>query len=75
MAARKPTAGEHGSAVHRLTRWKMVFAGWQLGTRPTGDPEAGAGPTVVGDVVQHEGRTPAFLPDEAAVAIDLVEGR
>jgi hypothetical protein len=39
---RKPTAGEYGSAVHRLTRWKMVFAGWQLGTRPIGDPEADA---------------------------------
>jgi hypothetical protein len=79
MAARTPTAGEHGPAVHRLTRWKMVFAGWQLGTRPIGD-DAGvealmAEPTVLrAYLVPHQGRTPAFLPDEAAVAIDQPPG-
>ena len=28
--------------LNRLTKWKMVFAGWQLGTRPVGDPECDA---------------------------------
>lgn len=28
--------------VHRLTRWRMVFVGWQLGTRQKGDPESDA---------------------------------
>ena len=28
--------------INRLTKWKMVFAGWQLGTRPVGDPECDA---------------------------------
>jgi len=26
----------------RLGKWRMVFAGWQLGTRPKGDPEGDA---------------------------------
>lgn len=30
------------SALFRLARWKTVFAGWQLGTRPLGDPESDA---------------------------------
>lgn len=29
-------------ALHRLTRWRTVFAGWQLGTRTDTDPEAQA---------------------------------
>lgn len=28
--------------VQRLCKWRMVFAGWQLGTRPKGDPESDA---------------------------------
>lgn len=39
---RRPTAGEYGSATHRLTRWRSIFAGWQLGTRPDSDPECQA---------------------------------
>lgn len=30
------------SAVQRLAKWRTVFAGWQLGTRPQGDPEGDA---------------------------------
>jgi hypothetical protein len=30
------------AALNRLTKWKAVFAGWQLGTRPLGDPECDA---------------------------------
>lgn len=29
-------------AMEILTKWRMVFAGWQLGTRPKGDAEADA---------------------------------
>lgn len=28
--------------IERLGKWRMVFAGWQLGTRPKGDPESDA---------------------------------
>lgn len=28
--------------VNRLAKWRMVFAGWQLGTRPKGDAEGDA---------------------------------
>lgn len=30
------------AALNRLTKWKSVFTGWQLGTRALGDPEADA---------------------------------
>lgn len=29
-------------ALERLAKWRQVFAGWQLGTRPIGDPECDA---------------------------------
>lgn len=29
-------------AINRLAKWRMIFAGWQLGTRPKGDPESDA---------------------------------
>lgn len=29
-------------ALNRLTKWRGIFAGWQLGTRPKSDPEAQA---------------------------------
>lgn len=28
--------------LNRLTKWRGWFAGWQLGTRPKGDPESDA---------------------------------
>lgn len=28
--------------IERLGKWRTVFAGWQLGTRPRGDPEGDA---------------------------------
>lgn len=28
--------------IERLGKWRTVFAGWQLGTRPKGDPECDA---------------------------------
>ena len=30
------------SAFERLCKWRQVFAGWQLGTRLSGDPECQA---------------------------------
>ena len=29
-------------ARNRVTTWRTLFAGWQLGTRPKGDPECDA---------------------------------
>lgn len=28
--------------INRLGKWRSLFAGWQLGTRPKGDPESDA---------------------------------
>ena len=30
------------SALNKLTKWRSVFAGWQLGTRVKGEPESDA---------------------------------
>lgn len=30
------------AALQRLTKWRALFTGWQLGTRPKGDPESDA---------------------------------
>jgi hypothetical protein len=29
-------------ALNKLAKWRSVFAGWQLGTRPKGEPECDA---------------------------------
>jgi hypothetical protein len=29
-------------ALNKLTKWRSIFAGWQLGTRPKGEPESDA---------------------------------
>src|SRR4051812_18097011 len=29
-------------ALNKLCKWRTVFVGWQLGTRPKGDPESDA---------------------------------
>lgn len=39
MSVREP--GYLG-ALNRLAKWRGLFAGWQLGTRPKGDPECDA---------------------------------
>mgnify|MGYP001587156880 CR=1 FL=1 len=28
--------------INRLTKWRTLFTGWQLGTRAKGDPEGDA---------------------------------
>jgi hypothetical protein len=30
------------AALNRLCKWRAILAGWQLGTRPKGDPECDA---------------------------------
>jgi hypothetical protein len=30
------------NALNVLTKWRVLFTGWQLGTRPKGDPEGDA---------------------------------
>lgn len=30
------------AALNRLAKWRVLLAGWQLGTRPKGDPECDA---------------------------------
>ncbi len=30
------------ASLNRLCKWRSVFAGWQLGTRPSSDPECQA---------------------------------
>ena len=30
------------AALNRVAKWRGLFAGWQLGTRPIGDPESDA---------------------------------
>src|SRR5205823_13019644 len=29
-------------ALNTITKWRAIFGGWQLGTRPLGDPECDA---------------------------------
>jgi hypothetical protein len=36
------TPSERGSILEKLCKWRSVFAGWQLGTRPDSDPECKA---------------------------------
>lgn len=30
------------AAMNKVTKWRVLLTGWQLGTRPKGDPEADA---------------------------------
>jgi hypothetical protein len=34
--------GTNTDWIERLGKWRTVFAGWQLGTRPKGEPEGDA---------------------------------
>lgn len=33
---------DYHAAMNRLTKWRTIFVGWQLGTRLKGDPESDA---------------------------------
>jgi hypothetical protein len=37
-----PSALAARAALERLGKWRSIFAGWQLGTRPNDDPECQA---------------------------------
>lgn len=56
----------HVRALNRLCKWRVVFTGWQLGTRAKGDPE--------GDAVSHHREATMILRAEAsAVALLLIK--
>lgn len=52
-------------ALNRLAKWRSVFAGWQLGTRPLGDPESDA-------VRDHREVTILLRAEMSALAVLLV---
>ena len=33
---------KYNKIMNQLAKWRVLFAGWQLGTRPKGDPECDA---------------------------------
>jgi hypothetical protein len=51
--------------MERLGKWRTLFAGWQLGTRPKGDPECEA----VGD---HREATLVLRAEVTALSMLLV---
>ena len=51
-------------ALNRLAKWRTVFAGWQLGTRPDTDPECRA-------VRDHREATLILRVEQTAV-VDLL---
>lgn len=51
-------------ALERLAKWRLVFAGWQLGTRLKGDPE--------GDAVRHHRELSIFLRCELSATTNLL---
>lgn len=53
-------------ALNKLAKWRTVFAGWQLGTRPKGDPECDA-------VRDHREATILLRAEVSAVAAILLK--
>jgi hypothetical protein len=49
----------------RLTKWRALFAGWQLGTRPLGDPES--------DAVRNHREVTILLQAEVSALVALLE--
>ncbi len=53
-------------ALNRLCKWRTIFTGWQLGTRPKGDPE--------GDAVRdHRELTILLRAEVSALVVLLIE--
>ena len=50
--------------IERLGKWRTVFAGWQLGTRPKGDPEC--------DAVRDHREVTMLLRSEASAISQLL---
>jgi hypothetical protein len=49
-------------ALQKLAKWRLIFAGWQLGTRLKGDPEC--------DAVRDHLRFPGISTFEEGLHID-----
>lgn len=54
------------AALNRLAKWRTIFAGWQLGTRASGDPECEA-------VRDHREVTMMLRAEVSAMNILLIE--
>ena len=53
-----------GPAIQRLAKWRVLLTGWQLGTRPKGDPE--------GDAVRDHRETTLMLRAELSALLSLL---
>jgi hypothetical protein len=53
------------SSLERLAKWRALFAGWQLGTRLTGDPES--------DAVRDHREVTILLRAELSALVVLLE--
>jgi len=51
-------------ALNRVAKWRTLFAGWQLGTRPKGDPES--------DAVRHHREVRIRLRVESSALIGVL---
>jgi len=51
-------------AIQRLAKWRVLLTGWQLGTRPKGDPE--------GDAVRDHRETTLMLRAELSALLSLL---
>lgn len=52
------------TALNILTKWRTIFTGWQLGTRPKGDPE--------GDAVRDHRELSILLRAESSALLGLL---
>lgn len=57
-------ADETTRALNILTKWRVLFTGWQLGTRPKGDPE--------GDAVRDHREVTILLRAESSALVGLL---
>lgn len=51
-------------SLNRLAKWRVLLTGWQLGTRPKGDPE--------GDAVRDHREATLMLRAEVSTIVDLL---
>jgi len=55
------------SALNRVAKWRVLFTGWQLGTRPKGDPE--------GDAVRDHREVTILLRAEVSALAQLLAAK
>jgi hypothetical protein len=60
------SAERAGAALNLVCKWRTVLTGWQLGSRPKGDPECDA-------VSDHREATIALRVEVAALTSVLIE--